>query len=174
MSPRKRSYGDDFMTEMTISLLVEGGKASGGPPLGPALGPMGINVQDVVKAINDQTKDFSGVTVPVSVIINKEKKQFRVEIGVPSAASLIKKELGIEKGAKAEPGIKPAPVGNITLQQTIKIAKIKLPSTNATEIKSAVLNVLGTCVSVGITCEGQDIKQIIKKVKKGEYNAMFK
>jgi len=162
------------MPEMTISLLVEGGKASGGPPLGPALGPLGINVQDVVKSINDQTKAFAGVTVPVAVIINKENKEFRVEIGIPSVASLIKKEIGIEKGAKAEPGLKPAPAGNISMQQVIKIARIKLPSTNATEIKSGALNVLGTCSSVGITCEGQDIKTIVKKIRKGEFDAMFK
>lgn len=162
------------MPEVTISLLVEGGKASGGPPLGPALGPMGINVQEVVKSINDQTKDFVGVTVPVSVIINKEKKAFRVEIGMPSVASLVKKEIGIEKGAKAEPGMKPAPAGNISMQQVIKIAKIKLPSTNATALKSGALNVLGTCYSVGLTCEGQDIKTIVKRLKKGEFDAMFK
>jgi large subunit ribosomal protein L11 len=162
------------MAELTISLLVEGGKASGGPPLGPALGPLGINVQDVVKSINDQTKDFAGVTVPVSVIINKEKKQFKIEIGMPSAASLIKKELGIEKGAKAEPGQKPTPVGNITIDQAIKVAKIKIQSTNATQLKSAVLNILGTCSSIGLTCEGQDIKAVVKKVKKGEYDAKFK
>ena len=162
------------MAEVTISLLIEGGKASGGPPLGPALGPLGINVQDVVKSINDQTKDFAGVTIPVSVIINKEKKAFRVEVGTPSVASLVKKEIGIEKGAKAEPGIKPAPAGNITMQQVIKVAKLKLQSTNATEMKSAVLNVLGTCSSVGITCEGQDIKTIVKKIRKGEFDAMFK
>ena len=162
------------MAEVTISLLVEGGKASGGPPLGPALGPMGINVQDVVKSINDQTKNFAGVTVPVSVIINKEKKAFRIEIGVPSVASLVKKEIGIEKGAKAEPGMKPAPVGNITMDQVVKVAKIKIQGTNATEIKSAALNVLGTCLSIGLTCEGQEIKQVVKKVKKGEYDAKFK
>ena len=162
------------MPEVTISLLIEGGKASGGPPLGPALGPLGINVQEVVKSINDQTKDFAGVTVPVVVIIDKEKKAFKVEIGMPSVASLIKKEIGIEKGAKAEPGMKPAPAGNISMQQVIKIAKIKLASTNATEINSGALNVLGTCLSVGITCEGQDIKTIVKKVRKGEFDAMFK
>ncbi|MEM2974412.1 MAG: 50S ribosomal protein L11 [Candidatus Micrarchaeia archaeon] len=162
------------MPEVTISLLVEGGKASGGPPLGPALGPLGINVQDVVKSINEQTKDFAGVTVPVSVIVNKEKKQFRIEIGMPSVASLLKKEIGIEKGAKAEPGQRPAPVGDITMQQVIKIAKIKMQSTNATGLKSAVLNVLGTCSSIGLTCEGQDIKTIVKKVKKGEFDEIFK
>ena len=162
------------MAEITVSLLVEGGKASGGPPLATSIGPLGVNVNNIVKEINDKTKDFVGVTVPVKVIVNKDTKDFKVEVGMPAVASLIKKEAGIEKGAKAEPGTKPAPAGDISMDKVVKIAKIKIVSTNATELRSAVLSVLGTCLSVGVTCEGQDPRAIAKKVKKGEFDANIK
>lgn len=162
------------MAEITVSLLVEGGKASGGPPLATSIGPLGVNVNNIVKEINDKTKDFVGVTVPVKVIVNKDTKSFKVEVGMPAVASLLKKEAGIEKGAKAEPGQKPAPAGNISFDKVVKVARIKVSSTNATELRSAVLSVLGTCLSVGLTCDGQDVKTVVKKVKKGEYDAQIK
>ncbi|VVB73637.1 50S ribosomal protein L11 [uncultured archaeon] len=162
------------MAELTVSLLVEGGKASGGPPLATSIGPLGVNVNNIVKEINDKTKDFAGVTVPVKITVNKDTKAFTVSVGMPAVASLLKKEAGIEKGAKAEPGQKPAPVGDISFDKVVKVARIKVGSTNATELKSAVLSVLGTCLSVGLTCDGQDSKAIAKKVKKGEYDAQIK
>jgi len=162
------------MAELTVSLLVEGGKASGGPPLATSIGPLGVNVNNIVKEINEKTKDFAGVTVPVKIIVDKDTKSFKIEVGMPAVASLLKKEAGVEKGAKAEPGQKPAPVGDISFDKVVKVARIKIGSTNATELKSAVLSVLGTCLSVGLTCEGQDLKAMVKKVKKGEYDAQIK
>jgi len=162
------------MAELTVSLLVEGGKASGGPPLATSIGPLGVNVNNIVKEINEKTKDFAGVTVPVKITVDKDTKSFKIEVGMPAVASLLKKEAGVEKGAKAEPGQKPAPVGDISFDKVVKVARIKISSTNATELKSAVLSVLGTCLSVGLTCEGQDSKAIVKKVKKGEYDAQIK
>jgi large subunit ribosomal protein L11 len=162
------------MAELTVSLLVEGGKASGGPPLATSIGPLGVNVNNIVKEINEKTKDFAGVTVPVKITVDKDTKSFKVEVGMPAVASLLKKEAGVEKGAKAEPGQKPAPVGDISFDKLVKVARIKVSSTNATELKSAVLSVLGTCLSVGLTCEGQDAKAMAKKVKKGEYDAQIK
>ena len=162
------------MAELTVSLLVEGGKASGGPPLATSIGPLGVNVNNIVKEINEKTKDFAGVTVPVKITVDKDTKSFKIEVGMPAVASLLKKEAGVEKGAKAEPGQKPAPAGDISFDKIVKVARIKISSTNATELKSAVLSVLGTCLSVGLTCEGQDSKAIVKKVKKGEYDAQIK
>lgn len=162
------------MAEITINLLVEGGKASGGPPLGTQIGPMGINVQNVVNEINSRTKDFVGITVPVKIIVDKGAKTFKVEVGTPSVASLIKKEIGIEKGAKAEAGQKPAPAGDIKFAQIVKIAKLKLGSMTAASLKSAALSVIGTCTSVGVTVDGEDPKAVVKKVKKGAYDEMLK
>ena len=81
----------------TVSALVTGGEASAGPPLGPALGPLGINVLQVVNTINDKTKDFSGMKVPVKVEVDPDTKKFTVEVGIPPTTALIAKEAGITK-----------------------------------------------------------------------------
>jgi len=82
-------------TKKTFSFLVDGGKATGGPPIGPTLGPTGLNILQVINAINDKTKDFEGMKVPVKVIADPETKEFEVEVGVPTTTALI------VKGAKA-------------------------------------------------------------------------
>ena len=83
----------------TIKALVEGGKASAGPPLGPALGPLGVNIMEIINTINDKTKQFSGMKVPVKVIIDPKTKKFEIDMGTPPATSLILKELNLEKGS---------------------------------------------------------------------------
>ena len=109
----------------TIEALVEGGKASAGPPLGPALGPMGVNIMQVINTINEKTKDFQGMKVPVKVIIDPKSKDFTIEVGTPPAASLILNELGAEKGSGAPSTHK---IGNLSIDQAIKIAKMKYDS----------------------------------------------
>ncbi|HDJ50955.1 MAG TPA: 50S ribosomal protein L11, partial [Thermoprotei archaeon] len=84
------------MPKQVIEVLVEGGKATPGPPLGPALGPLGVNVAQVVKAINEATKEFEGMKVPVKVIVDVATRQFEIEVGLPPTSALILKELGIE------------------------------------------------------------------------------
>lgn len=162
------------MPEVVYNFLIEGGRATGGPPIGTTIGPLGINVQAVVKEINERTKEFEGITVPVKVFVDKEKKTFRIEVGTPSVASLIKKEIGLEKGAKGEPGVRPQPAGDIKFAQVLKIAKLKAAGIQAKDLRGAVLNVLGTCASVGVTCDGLDPKEVIRKVKAGEYDAQIK
>ena len=83
----------------TVSALVTGGQASAGPPLGPTLGPLGVNILQIVTAINEKTKDFEGMKVPVTVNVDKSTKKWTVEVGIPSAAALILKEAGIQKGS---------------------------------------------------------------------------
>ncbi|MEM2174755.1 MAG: 50S ribosomal protein L11 [Candidatus Micrarchaeia archaeon] len=151
--------------EVTFSFLVEGGRASGGPPIGPALGPLGINVNEIINEINKRTKEFEGIQVPIKITINKETKKYSIDIGLPPVSSLIKKEIGIEKGS----GTKDY-VGNITLEKVIKIAKMK----GGKNLKGAVLSVIGTCKSMGVTVEGEDPKIITKKIKKGLYDEIIK
>ena len=93
----------------TIDTIVEGGKAAAGATLGPALGPLGINIGQVIAAINEQTKGYAGMSVPVKVIVDKDTKKFEVEVGSPPVSALLKKELKVEKGAKVKGEI----VGNL-------------------------------------------------------------
>ena len=85
--------------KIIVKALVTGGSASGGPPIGPAVGPTGINIKDVVDEINKQTTVFKGLTVPVRIECDPETKQFEIFIETPSTASLLLKELGVEKGS---------------------------------------------------------------------------
>jgi len=158
--------------KITIQALVEGGKASAGPPLGPALGPLGINIGQIIATINEKTKGYAGLSLPVKVIVDKDTKTFEVEVGSPPVSALLKKELGVEKGAKSmkEGG----PVGNLELKQIVKIAKMKQSGSLAKTVKAAVKEVLGTCVSVGITVDGKDARESIKEVNAGKHDALLK
>ena len=116
----------------TIEALVEGGKASAGPPLGPALGPMGVNIMEIINTINEKTKEFNGMKVPVKVIVDPKTKEFEIEVGTPPAASLILNELGVEKGSGAASTHK---IGNLNIDQAIKVAKMKYDNLLGKEIK---------------------------------------
>ena len=106
-----------------IEALVEGGKASAGPPLGPALGPTGINIGEVIKEINEKTKDFACMQVPVTVIV--DGKNFRIKVGTPPVSAMIKKEAKIEK-LSSRPGEEQ--IADIKIEHVIKIAKNKKDS----------------------------------------------
>ncbi|RLI01616.1 50S ribosomal protein L11 [Candidatus Bathyarchaeota archaeon] len=143
-----------------IRVLIPGGKASPGPPLGPAIGPFGLNVKKVVDEINRATKDYEGLTVPVKIIV-KEDKTFEIEVGVPPTSALIKKELGLEKGSQKTGH---ETVADLKLEQIIKIAKLKRNEMLSYNLKSAVKEVLGTCVSMGVSVEGKHPREIQKMI----------
>ena len=151
----------------SISALVTGGEASAGPPLGPALGPMGVNVLQVVNTINDKTKDFSGMKVPVKVEVDPDTKKFTVEVGVPPTAALINKEAGVNKGSGTA-GTTFA--GNIGIEGAIKVAKMKLDSSYAKDVKGAVKEVIGTCVSLGMQVDNKPAKEIYADIQAGKYD----
>lgn len=150
----------------SVSTMVEGGKASSGPPLGPALGPLGLNLGQIIKEINEMTKDFSGMQVPVTVTItDPASKKYEIKVGIPPTSALIKKELGIEKGSGNR---KETVAGNATLEQIKNVARAKIDSMLANDMKGAVLEVVGSCVSLGINVEGKDPKEFQRLIKKGE------
>jgi large subunit ribosomal protein L11 len=151
----------------TVSALVVGGEANAGPPLGPALGPLGVNVMMIVKEINDLTKDYTGMRVPVKVNVETETKKFTVEVGIPSASALIVKESGAAKGSGTP---KTAVAGNITIDQLVKIAKVKVSQSYATTIKSSAKEVAGSCVSMGVTIEGKPAKDFLEEVKQNKWD----
>ena len=155
----------------SISALVTGGEATAGPPLGPALGPMGVNVLQVVNMINDKTKDFPGMKVPVKVEVDSESKKFTVEVGIPPTAALVSKEAGITKGSGAA-GTNFA--GNITMASAVKIAKMKIDSSYAKDLKNAVKEVIGSCVSSGVKVEEKPAKEVFSDISEGKYDELFK
>lgn len=152
--------------KVTIKALVDGGKATAGPPLGPALGPLGVNIGQVVAKINERTAAFDGMKVPIKVIVDKKTKQFDVEVGSPPVSALIRKELGLEKGAKAA-GREVA--GDLTLRRAVEIAKLKLGAMTAKDLKAAVKEVLGTCVSMGVTIDGREAREVQREIDEGKY-----
>lgn len=158
------------MGEQKISTLVTGGEASAGPPLGPALGPMGVNIMQVINAINEKTKDFAGMKVPVTVSVDSDTKKWEIEIGIPSAAALILKEAGIQKGSGTSGTDW---VADIKMDSVVKVAQTKLESSYATSLKSVAKTIIGTCVPLGIKIEGKTPKEITAEINAGKWDQKF-
>jgi large subunit ribosomal protein L11 len=151
-----------------INVLVTGGEASAGPPLGPALGPLGVNVLGIVNEINKQTSDFKGMRVPVKVEVDKESKQFVISVGTPTTSALIAKESGIPKGS-SKPNLEL--VGNLTMDTVVGIAKSKIAGSYASSVRAAVKEVVGSCVSMGVKVEGKDARELMKEIDAGKWDS---
>ena len=158
------------MGEQKVSALVTGGGASAGPPLGPALGPLGVNIMEVIKSINEKTTDFEGMKVPVTVTVDTETKKYEIEIGIPSAAALILKEAGLQKGSGAS-GTEW--VGDVTMDSIVKVANTKLDKSYASSLKSVAKTIIGTCLALGIKVEGKTPKEITAEVTEGKWDQKF-
>ena len=157
--------------KVEVSALVEGGKASGGPPLGPAIGPTGIPVKDVVDSINEKTKDFKGLKVPVTVLADTENKTFEIVVSTPMTSALLIKEAGIQQGS-SEPITDF--VGDITFDQVLKIVRMKKDSLNALDTKTRVKTVVGTAYSSGIKIEGKTAAEMLAEIEDGAYDEKMK
>ena len=153
-----------------VELLVAGGQANAGPPLGPALGPMGVNVMMIVNKINEVTKDYAGMKVPVKVTVDTETKAFEVTVGTPTTSALIVSELKIEKGSGSPKAQK---VGNLSMEQVIKIARMKRAEMLSPDLKSAVKEVIGSCVSMGVAVDSKDPKELQAEIQQGKYDSML-
>ena len=152
----------------SVNALVLGGGADAGPPLGPALGPLGMNVMMVVKDINEKTKDYLGMRVPVKITVDTGTKEFDVEVGVPTTSALIVKETGVEKGS-GEPKTKL--VGNLGFQQLLKIANSKMDQSYGKTLKAVVREIVGSCISMGIKIEEKDPREFQKELGEGKFDA---
>jgi large subunit ribosomal protein L11 len=159
------------MAEQKISSLVTGGQASAGPPLGPALGPMGVNIMEVINAINEKTKDFEGMKVPVIVSVDSDTKKWSIEIGIPSASALILKEAGIQKGSGTSGTDW---VGDIPMDGILKVAKTKLERSYADSLKSVTKEIIGTCLCLGIKVEGKTPKELTAEINEGKWDEKLK
>jgi large subunit ribosomal protein L11 len=153
-----------------LELLVDGGKASSGPPVGPALGPMGLNIMQVVKEINDKTKAFDGMKVPVKLTIDTKTKTYDISVGTPPTSSLILRDLGLEKGSQNPREDK---VGNLKMEQARKIALMKRDSLLGANLTEKVKEVVGTCISMGVTVEGKDPREVQQEINDGVYDSVL-
>jgi len=132
-----------------IKLLIEAGKASPSPPVGPALGQRGVNIMEFCKAFNAQTSSSEGL-LPVTVTVYADRS-FDLQIKTPPTSYLLKKAADVEKGSGSTPRTK---AGKITEQQAREIAQRKLEDLNTDEIDAALMVVRGTARSMGIDIEG--------------------
>ena len=156
--------------DVVIEALVEGAKASGGPPIGPALGPTGVNIFQVVTKINEITQPYAGLKVPVKIIVNPNDKSFEIEVGTPPTSALILKEVGVAKGS-GEPNTNI--VGNITVDQLKSIAKGKADDLSALTMKAAVMIITGSCGQMGVTVEGKTAKEFQSEVREGTWDTQL-
>jgi large subunit ribosomal protein L11 len=153
-----------------VEALVSGGQATAGPPLGPALGPLGVNVLAIVNKINEVTKNYAGMKVPVKITVDAETKEFDVSVGTPTTSALIVSELGVAKGSGAP---KTEKIGNLSMAQVVRVAKIKRSKLLARDLKAAAKEVIGTCVSMGVTVEDKDPREAQKEIDEEKYDALF-
>lgn len=154
------------MGKVICEALVEGGKASAGPPIAPILGPTGANLFQIVQEINKQTEDLKGLKVPVTIVVDDDTKEFEITIGLPPTSALIVKEVGVEKGTGAT-GTEVT--GDITFDQVIKVARAKEQDLLGSSLGNRVKSVLGTCVSMGVTVDGKDARMVQKEIDEGAF-----
>lgn len=159
------------MAKETVDVLVEGGKASAAPPLGPALGPLKVNIGQVVAEINKKTAAFKGMKVPVKVIVDSETKAFEITIGTPPVSGLIKKELGLKSGSSLPNKEK---VANLAMEDIIKIAQMKQDAFFASNLRAACKIVIGSCNAMGVLVEGKTAVEINPEIDAGKFDAVFK
>jgi large subunit ribosomal protein L11 len=159
----------------TIDLLVEGGKAT---PAGsaPRLSALKVNVDEIFKQINEKTKDYAGMQVQVKVEIDIDSKEYNIIVYPPPVTSLIKKELGIElaKITEEEKAAGKTSVGNLTMEQIVKITRLKLKDLLSKDLRAAVKQTLGVANSMqGVLVENKRPKEIIKEVDEGKWDHLL-
>ncbi|MCA9488064.1 MAG: 50S ribosomal protein L11 [Nanoarchaeota archaeon] len=152
---------------MQIKILADGGAMKPGPALSQKLGPAGIPINKVIQEVNEATKNFKGMKVPVELDVNPKTKEFEVLVFSPPVSELIKKELGITKGSGDQANFKSA---NASIEQIIKVAQTKLPNMLCNDLKTAVKTVVGSCVSLGCLIENKPAKEIEAEIDEGLYD----
>lgn len=157
------------MTKEKIDVLVEGGKATPAPPIGPALSPLKVNVAQVVQQINEKTKSFSGMQVPVKITVDTETKNFTITVGTPPVSSMLRRELKKDKLATVKEDKTRDMAGDLEFEKIVSIARSKEDSMTGNSFKAKVKQVLGTCVSSGVTVDGKDPRAVIKELDEGKY-----
>lgn len=152
----------------TIKLLVDGGDMKPGPAVGQQLGPLGINIGQVVSEVNKATSEFKGMKVPVILNVDAKTKEFQVEVSSPPTSELLKKEVNIEKAADDK---KKESVANASIEQIIKVSKVKHQNLLSKDFKATVKSVIGTCASMGILIESKPALEINNDIAEGTFGS---
>lgn len=142
-----------------------------GPVLSQKLGPIGININQVIQKVNDSTKNFNGLKVPVELDVDPSTKAFEVKVFSPPVSELLKRELGIAKGSGMQKKMTPY---NASIEQIISVAKIKIPNMLARNLKAAVKLVVGTCGSLGVLVENKIAVEVEREIEDGKYDKEIK
>ncbi len=129
-----------------VKLQVPAGQANPSPPVGPALGPHGVNIMEFCKAFNARTQGQEGMIIPAVITIYSDRS-FSFITKTPPASILLKKAAKIVKGS-GEPNRNK--VGKVTKEQVREIAQIKMKDLNAVDLEGAILTIEGTARSMGI------------------------
>tara|TARA_Y100000310_G_scaffold340592_1_gene436963 strand:+ start:1936 stop:2574 length:639 start_codon:yes stop_codon:yes gene_type:complete len=159
------------MSNETVDVMVEGGKASAGATMGQAFGPLGVDIQSILQQINQKTSAFQGMKVPVAVTVDTETKDIvEITVGTPPASELVKKEINLKKGS-SYPHVEK--VDNLAIEQVIKIAKMKQDSLLDSNLKSAVKTIVGGLGSMGILIEGKEPLEINPEIDSGKYDDLI-
>ncbi len=161
----------------TLDLLIEGGKAAPNAATAPKLSAMKLNVGEIFKEVNQKTKEYSGMQVPVKVIIDKATKEYVVVVGTPPTSSLIKKELGISlaKVTEDDKAKGNTVLGSLKMEQCVKIAKMKSENLLSKDLKSSVKQIIGTANSLaGVMVEDKRPKDVVKEIDEGKWDSLLK
>jgi large subunit ribosomal protein L11 len=149
-----------------INLIVDAGKANLGQ-LSSKINSLGFNVNEIQKEINEKTKEFAGLKVNVILILDKENKKYEIKVKAPSVADLVKKELGVEllKLTEEDKQKGKTYVGNLTMKQVEKIAKIKAEELGEKDLNKVLKMVIGSINTLqGVLIEGKKPKEIQIKI----------
>jgi len=152
-----------------IKALVKGGSVTPAA-LGQSLGMAGLNIGKVVADINNATKSSAGLKVPITISYDLKTKAYEIIVDLPPTSQLLLKAAGVEKAFKPEDE---APPADLSLDKVIEVVKTKEASLGSDK-KKALIQVLGTCVSMGFTVEGKSAKEFLQEVREGKHDAKLK
>jgi len=164
------------MAKDTLEMLVDAGKAGPNPTAAQKLSAYKLNIGEVFQKVNDKTSDYKGMQVPIKIIIDKDTKEVEIEVGLPPVSSMIKKEIGIDKAriSEEEKTAGKTVTGSITMEQCVKVAKMKMTQMLVKNLKAATKQVVGTAVSMeGIQVEGKDPKEVLSEIDNGTWDKLF-
>jgi large subunit ribosomal protein L11 len=150
-----------------INLIVDAGKANLGQ-LSSKISSLGFNVNEIQKEINEKTKEFAGLKVNVILILDKDNKKYEIKVKAPSIADLVKKELGVELLKLTEEDKQKGKtfIGNLTMKQVEKIAKIKAEELGEKDLKKVLKMVIGSINTLqGVLIDGRKPKEVLKEIQ---------